>query len=65
VKLKPKIEGKAGQGAKGGKASAGRSYSMGGRRGTTGGVVIDGAVYPLEGEPPVVKTNGWGRVPGR
>jgi hypothetical protein len=25
-----------------------------------GGVVIDGVVYPLEGEPPVAVSKGWG-----
>ena len=24
------------------------------------GVVIDGAVYPLEGQPPIAVSHGWG-----
>jgi hypothetical protein len=24
------------------------------------GVVIDGAVYPLAGQPPLAQSNGWG-----
>ncbi len=28
------------------------------------GIVIDGAVHPLEGQPPPATTKGWGRVPG-
>lgn len=30
------------------------------RSGTSGGLVIDGAVYALEGEPPVAASHGWG-----
>jgi hypothetical protein len=29
------------------------------------GLEIDGAVYPLDGQPPLATTNGWGQVPGR
>jgi hypothetical protein len=29
------------------------------------GVDVDGAVYPLQGEPPLATTKGWGRVPGQ
>jgi hypothetical protein len=32
--------------------------------GTQAGIWIDGVIYPLQGEPPVAKTKGWGRVPG-
>jgi hypothetical protein len=32
--------------------------------GNGAGVLIDGVIYPLQGEPPVAKTHGWGRVPG-
>jgi len=28
------------------------------------GVLIDGVVYPLQGQPPVATTKGWGVVPG-
>jgi hypothetical protein len=28
------------------------------------GIEIDGAIYPLQGEPPLAATKGWGRVPG-
>lgn len=28
------------------------------------GLEVDGAVYPLQGEPPLATTKGWGRVPG-
>jgi hypothetical protein len=30
------------------------------RPSSVAGVVIDGAVYPLAGEPPVAVTHGWG-----
>jgi len=33
--------------------------------GNSAGILIDGTIYPLQGEPPIAKTNGWGRVPGR
>jgi len=26
------------------------------------GVVIDGAVYPLQGQPPVAVSQGWGNL---
>ena len=32
--------------------------------GNGAGVLIDGVIYRLQGEPPVAKTHGWGRVPG-
>jgi hypothetical protein len=32
--------------------------------GNAAGILIDGVITPLAGEPPVAKTNGWGRVPG-
>jgi hypothetical protein len=32
--------------------------------GNAAGVLIDGVIYPLQGEPPIAETNGWGRVPG-
>ena len=32
--------------------------------GDSAGILIDGGVYPLQGEPPIAKTHGWGRVPG-
>jgi hypothetical protein len=28
------------------------------------GIEVDGARYPLAGQPPLATTNGWGRVPG-
>jgi hypothetical protein len=31
---------------------------------TSNGIVIDGVPYPLEGQPPVAQTRGWGIVPG-
>lgn len=37
---------------------------VGGRGGVKAGVIIDGDIYPLEGEPPVATTKGWGIVPG-
>ena len=36
---------------------------IGGRGGPKAGIVIDGVIYPLEGEPPVATTHGWGQVP--
>jgi hypothetical protein len=35
------------------------------RSGHRGGVEVDGAVYPLQGEPPTATTKGWGKVPGQ
>jgi hypothetical protein len=32
--------------------------------GNGAGILIDGVIYPLQGEPPIAKTDGWGRVPG-
>ena len=32
--------------------------------GNEAGILIDGTIYPLQGEPPIAKTDGWGRVPG-
>ncbi len=31
---------------------------------TSSGIVIDSVAYPLEGQPPVARTRGWGIVPG-
>jgi hypothetical protein len=28
------------------------------------GILIDGVVYPLQGQPPMAETKGWGLVPG-
>jgi hypothetical protein len=36
----------------------------GGRGGVGAGVIIDGVIYPLQGEPPIAKTHGWGKIPG-
>ena len=33
------------------------------RNGRTGsGIVVDGAVYQLEGQPPVAQSHGWGNM---
>jgi hypothetical protein len=32
--------------------------------GNEAGILIDGTIYPLQGEPPIAKTDDWGRVPG-
>lgn len=32
---------------------------------TAAGLVVDGALTPLEGEPPIARSNGWGQRPGR
>ncbi len=32
------------------------------RDSSPGGVVIDNAVYPLAGEPPVATSHGWGNM---
>jgi hypothetical protein len=32
--------------------------------GNSTGILIDGVIYPLQGEPPIAKTKGWGHVPG-
>jgi hypothetical protein len=36
----------------------------GGERPSPYGIVLDGAVYPLAGQPPVAVSKGWGRPPG-
>jgi hypothetical protein len=33
--------------------------------GNASGIVIDGVIYPLECEPPIAQTHGWGIVPGQ
>jgi hypothetical protein len=58
MKLVKQIEEKAGQGAKGMKYPPGRRYL--GLPRTSGGVVIDGVVTPLAGEPPIAVSHGWG-----
>jgi hypothetical protein len=30
------------------------------QQGEPSGIVIDGAVYPLEGQPPIAVSHGWG-----
>jgi hypothetical protein len=60
VKLEKQIDGKAGQGAKGSKYPPGRTYL--GLPRTYGGVVVDGVVTPLAGEPPVAVSQGWGNL---
>lgn len=37
----------------------------GGTGGRPYGIEVDGAIYPLQGEPPLATTKGWGRVPGK
>jgi hypothetical protein len=32
--------------------------------GPNAGVVIDGVIYPVQGQPPRAETHGWGVVPG-
>lgn len=46
--------------AKGKSESGGREIPAVPRPSSTGGVVLDGAVYPLAGEPPVASSRGWG-----
>jgi len=39
---------------------------LGGRvLGTSAGILIDGVITPLGGEPPIAQTHGWGQVPGQ
>jgi hypothetical protein len=64
MKLVKQITGKARQGVKGGKTPPMALSSPWAPLRTKGGVVIDGVVTPLAGEPPVAVTHGWGRVPG-
>jgi hypothetical protein len=59
-RLVKKIDGKAGQGVKGGKSPMRPETAIGLRSLAKGGVVIDGVVYPLAGEPPIAVTHGWG-----
>jgi hypothetical protein len=33
--------------------------------GTATGVLLDGGVYPLDGQPPTARTNGWGDLSWR
>ncbi|WP_435586143.1 hypothetical protein [Micromonospora aurantiaca (nom. illeg.)] len=28
------------------------------------GITIDGVTYPLDGQPPVARSKGWGDLPG-
>jgi hypothetical protein len=35
------------------------------RSGPNAGVVIDGTIYPVQGQPPRAETHGWGQVPGK
>jgi hypothetical protein len=58
-RLVKQIDGKAGQGVKGGKYLPPESTIVAPPR-TRGGVVIDGVVTPLAGEPPVAVSHGWG-----
>ncbi len=37
-------------------------YKIGLSDGIPSGVIIDDAVYPLGGQPPVAKTKGWGNL---
>jgi hypothetical protein len=64
VKLVKKITGKAGQGVKGGDSPLQPEFAFAAPPRTKGGIVIDGVLTPLAGEPPIAKTNGWGHVPG-
>jgi len=56
MRLVKQLTGKAGQAAKGAEYPPWAHP----RLGTGAGVVIDGAVYRLEGEPPVAVSDGWG-----
>ena len=60
MKLVKKIEGKAGQGVKGGKSPLRPESALVARPRTKAGIVIDGVVTPLQGEPPIAVTHGWG-----
>jgi hypothetical protein len=37
---------------------------VGGQGGIAAGVIIDGEIFKLQGEPPIAQTKGWGIVPG-
>jgi hypothetical protein len=63
-RLVKQIDGKAGQGVKGAKYPPGRETNLGIKSFARGGIVIDDLVTPLQGEPPIAVTHGWGRVPG-
>ena len=60
-RLKSKISGGVGNAAN---DFPGINGIVGGRGGVGAGVIIDGVIYPLQGEPPIAKTHGWGIVPG-
>jgi hypothetical protein len=64
MKLVKTIEGRAGQGVKGGDSPLRPESALAARPYTRAGVIIDGVVYPLQGEPPIAVSHGWGRVPG-
>jgi hypothetical protein len=55
-KLVDKIDGKAGQGVKGAEYPPWAAP----RAGTAAGIVVDGGIYRLAGEPPVGVSDGWG-----
>jgi hypothetical protein len=59
-RLVKKVTGKAGQGVKGGDSPPRPESAIVPRSLARGGVVIDGVVYPLAGEPPIAVTHGWG-----
>jgi hypothetical protein len=58
MKLVKQIEGKAGQGLKGGDSPLRPESAIVARSRTRGGVVIDGVVCPLQGEPPIAVSHG-------
>jgi hypothetical protein len=60
MRLVKKIEGKAGQGVKGGESPLRPESTMVAPARVKAGIVIDGVVYPLAGEPPIAVTHGWG-----
>lgn len=64
MKLVKQITGKAGQGIKGGDLAPFGEVSFSAPNGTQTGIIIDGVVYRLAGEPPIAVSHGWGRVPG-
>jgi hypothetical protein len=60
MKLVKTIEGRAGRGVKGGDSPLRPASAIVARSLASGGVVIDGVVYPLQGEPPIAVSHGWG-----
>jgi hypothetical protein len=55
-RLTKKVKGKG----KAAPSGISQEYQPAPRPKSAAGVVVDGAVYPLAGEPPIAQSRGWG-----